>query len=104
MKGCDSMLLSKDCIIMLKILRDKYKNKRQELRDSGNNSDKKLFVETMFLKYVYNDIVFISKIPYKRRNERYIFEILRSTVEQVIIIKFLRKRYEKDKKVFGLKC
>ena len=62
--------------------------------------DRKLPVEIVFIRNVIADIGFVKDIPYKATSERFFMLILRNSLEQVILLKFLNARYKFDNTIF----
>ena len=93
------MLLDKECTMMMRAMKRIYKKKIKEWNtDFGN---RRLAVETCFIRNVYNDIVFLTKIPLKVKNERYFYLILRNCFEHLIIFRFLVEKSKTDPDIFN---
>lgn len=93
------MLLDKECAVMMLVMKKIYKKKIKEWNtDFGN---RRLAVETCFIRNVYNDIVFLTKIPLKVKNERYFYLILRNCFEHVIIFRFLVEKSKTEPDIFN---
>ncbi|MDU1006888.1 MAG: hypothetical protein E7A63_17765 [Clostridium butyricum] len=73
---------------MIKQLREDNEKALKIYKDS---LDKVAFTTSIFINYILDDIEFIENIEPKVKNIRYIYSILRVTVEQVIIYKFLMR-------------
>ncbi len=96
--GEKDMFLNKDCAQMMRLLKIKYKQKRKAWKaDFGN---RRLAVEACFIHNIYNDIVFLIRIPLKISNERYFNLILRNCFEQVIIFRYLEQKSKTNPDIF----
>lgn len=74
---------SKDII---KIFDEEIENNKEKCYKEGQSI---LTVSTNFMRYIVNDIKFLKKIECCAENKRYVYSILRVSVEQLIIYKFL---------------
>lgn len=93
------MLLDKKCAVMMRVMKKIYEKKIKEWNtDFGN---RRLAVETCFIRNIYDDIVFLTKIPLKVKNERYFYLILRNCFEHVIIFRFLVEKSKTDPDIFN---
>lgn len=93
------MLLDKDCAVMMRVMKKIYKKKIKEWNTDFRN--RRLAVETCFIRNIYNDIVFLTKIHLKVKNERYFYLILRNCFEHVIIFRFLVEKSKTDPDIFN---
>lgn len=84
---------------MMRVMKKIYKKKMKEWNaDFGN---RRLAVETCFIRNIYNDVVFLTKIPLKVKNEKYFYLILRNCFEHVIIFRFLVEKSKTDPSIFN---
>lgn len=65
---------------------------KEALKIYKDTSKKIPFVTSIFINYILDDIEFVKTIRPVIENSRYIYSILRVTVEQVIIYKFLMRK------------
>ncbi|MBZ9692371.1 hypothetical protein [Clostridium sp. M14] len=73
---------------IIKQLREDDKKALEIYKDT---LDKVSFATSIFINYILDDVEFVEKIKPNIENTRYIYSILRVTVEQVIIYKFLMR-------------
>lgn len=92
------MKLNTECKNMLSVLEKINNKKLKEQNQDYENT--KLIVEKSFLIFLYNDIKFIENLPEEKENETYARLILRNCIEQVIIFKFLCKKFKDNKNIF----
>ncbi len=93
------MFLNRECAQMMYLLKVKYKQKKKGWKSDFGN--RRLAVETCFIRDIYNDVAFLTKIPLNSRNERYFQLILRNCFEQVIIFRFLNEKSKLNPKIFS---
>lgn len=60
------------------------------------SESKKEVVYKGFLSNFLQDLEFLNQIPITLENQRYIFLILRNILEQIIIFKYLNKKYKEN--------
>ncbi|EPB8158350.1 TPA: hypothetical protein ACSQWB_001749 [Clostridium perfringens] len=73
---------------MIKKIKKEYRNIKNDIND---NSNLIMYITSLFMKYILEDIREIQNMRETINNKRYIYSILRVTVEQVIIYKFLMR-------------
>lgn len=93
------MFLDKDCAGMMHVLKSTYKKKLNEWKSDFGN--RRLAVETCFIRNIYNDIAFLIRIPLNAKNERYFYLILRNCFEHAIIFRFLEEKGKSNPDIFS---
>lgn len=74
------------------IIEELRQDDKEALKIYKDTSKKIPFVTSIFINYILDDIEFVKTIQPVIENSRYIYSILRVTVEQVIIYKFLMRK------------
>lgn len=87
------MVIKKDSEDLIRIFNKEIKKNKKNCYKSGQSI---LTVSINFMRYIVSDIRFVEKIECSAENKRYIYSILRVSVEQLIIYKYLM--YSKDKR------
>lgn len=95
------MKLNTECKNMLLVLEEIEEiNNKKSKEQNQDYENTKLIVETSLSRFLHDDIKFIESLPEKKENETYARLILRNCIEQVIIFKFLCKKFKKNKNIF----